>query len=101
LTRLEHLDDRAEVGPIVWLDLSSAAGTVRITGKDPVAADIVVLVVAGQRAHHSQFVRAARGARQQLAKTHPWNGRRDGPKRSADFAGRIRLGIEGLMLGGP
>lgn len=98
LARFEHLDDGAKVGPIVRLDLASAAGAVGIAGQDPVAADVVVVIVRTHRTDDGQLVGVSCGARQQLAEANAGNVGCDRPEGAADFRRRVRLRIERFVL---
>ena len=101
LARLEHLHDRAEVGPVGRLDLPGAAGAVGIAGQHPVAADVVVVVVGRDRPHDGQLVGDPRGARQQLAELDAGHVGLDRLERPADLGRGAGLGVEGLVLRRP
>jgi hypothetical protein len=64
----------------------------------PVAADIVIVVARREGTYDSHLVSAARRPRQQLGELNTRHIRTDWLERSPNFEGRVRLGIEGLVL---
>ena len=99
--RLEHLDDAAQVRPVGRADLPRLRALVTVARQQPVAAGVVQVAVGAERADDGDLVGDGGGARQQLAEVDARHGRLDRLEFAADFGGRVRLGVERLVLRRP
>ncbi len=92
------IDDRTEVGPIGRFDLPRAAGAVGVSGQQPVAADVMVVVACREGTDDGHLVGMARGPRQKFAEVDPRDIGGNGPERAANVDRRLRLGVECFVL---
>ena len=99
LARLEPLDHRTEIRPVVRADLPRLLTGVRISGKHPVPTRVMKVAVRANRPHNGELVGPRRRARQQLAETNARNVRLDRGEFATNLGGRIGFRVEGLMLG--
>src|SRR5258706_505034 len=75
-------------------------GSRPMAGQHKPRAGVVVSEFMSQRANQRDVAHNFRGARQMLADLHARDARRNGLEGTADFAGRIGLGIESVEMAG-